>query len=407
MSAQILLVSLGGSASDRLTEPLIAVGHAVQVVGGAKAAGRGQGQDLLIVDAAATEVAVEACRRVRESAGRQVPILAVAASDEIEDRIALIEAGADDVLGSSFDRQELEALVEALLVRRQPADAAPGQHPAQTGVSAGGSGRLVVFSAAKGGAGTTTLAVNTALVLAERSGAAVAIVDLDLHHGQVATHLDLASAQSTAQLSRDEQLRADPGSLRGAAATHPSGLSVFSAPGRPDEAALVTGDDVIELVETLRRAYPIVVVDAGSAAGSRAMALVAMADQALLVVTPEIPGLRAVHGALEAMTDAGVRGEQLRFVLNQPFASGAIGKDDIERHLGVELALQVPYDGEGCMRAVNEGRPIISLMPRSPASLALRRLAALASDQDVAGDAGRATEPERRAGLLGGLRRRA
>ncbi len=243
-------------------------------------------------------------------------------------------------------------------------------------------------------------------MLAERRGG-VAIVDLDLHHGQVATHLDIASAQSTAHLARDEQLTADPKLLQNAAAGHSSGLNVFSAPGRPDEAALVAVDDIIELVGALRRAYPTVVVDAGSAAGSRAMALVAMADRSMLVVTPEIPGLRAVHGALEAMGDAGVRGEQLRFVLNQPFASGAIGKDDIERHLGVELALQVPYDGEGCMRAVNEGRPIVSLLPRSPASIALRRLAGMAIDEEMAAASGQANEPERRGGLLNGLRRRA
>jgi pilus assembly protein CpaE len=50
---------------------------------------------------------------------------------------------------------------------------------------------VIVFASAKGGSGTTTLAVNTALLLAEMAPGNVAIADLDMFHGQVSTHLDI------------------------------------------------------------------------------------------------------------------------------------------------------------------------------------------------------------------------
>jgi len=405
VSTQILLVSLGGAASERISDALHARGHDIKAAGGVTAAGRVlAGHSLVIVDAATAGQAADACRKLRKRAGQGLPILAVAASDSVEDRIALLEAGADDALGNDFDIRELEAIVEALLSRSQPASPEAGDDRPRPEALPSHPGRVIVFGAAKGGAGTTTLAVNAALLLA-RAGGSVAIADLDLHHGQVATHLNVAGRHSTAHLARDEHVAANPHLVRQAAARHPSGLSVFAAPARPDEAALITVDDVVQLVGSMRRAFNTVVIDAGSVAGSRAMALIAIADRSYVVVTPDIPGLRAVQGAIDTMSDAGVLGEQTAYVLNEPHAHGAIDQSDIERHLSVRITLRVPHDGESCMRAVNEGEPVSELAPRSPTTAALRRLAMLVAGEEPGEDA--EPEPaERRGGLLGGLLRR-
>jgi pilus assembly protein CpaE len=402
VSARILLVTLGESATDRIADPLIVRGWDVQAVSGTTAAGQALAdRDMVIVDAFAPGAAAEACRRLRSRVGPDMPILAVAPSDSLEDRIALFEAGADDVLASDFKVPELEAMADALLARRRP--------PPPSGEGHGDElpsrpGRLIVFAGARGGAGTTTLAVNTALLVAERGGA-VAIADLDLHHGQVGTHLDVSGPNSTAHLARDEQIAGNPVLVRNSAVRHASGLSVFAAPTRPDHAGLVTVDDVLDLVGAMRRAYGTVVVDAGSVAGTRAISLFAMADCSFMLVTPDIPGLRAVQGAIEALNDAGATGEQTRFVLNQPFEHAAIDGADIERHFNVQLALEIPYDGENCMRAVNEGQPVSALAPRAPITGALRRLTALALGQEMPPEEV-AADNERKGRLLGGLRRR-
>jgi pilus assembly protein CpaE len=407
LSANILLVSLGGRSAERMRDQLSAHGYAVELVGGPSAASHGGRSDLLIVDTAAPAVALDTCRRLRSQVGPDVPILAVAPSERIEDRIALFEAGADDVLSADAGAREVEAIVEALLARRGPVPAAddrPGDHTDGPSRLAGGNGRLIVFAANKGGAGTTTLAVNTAVVLAQ-AGADVALVDLDLHHGQVGTHLDVSAAHSTAQLARDEQAASDPALLRPVAASHASGLSVFTAPARPDEGALVGADDVLELVGGLRRGFATVVVDAGSTMGSRAIGLVAAADSAVLVITPDIPSLGTARGALEAMGEAGAHGDHVRFVLNQPFAEGAIAADDIERHLGVKLEIQLPFDGANAVRSVNEGKPLTALAPRSALSEGLRRLAHGVGNMSP--PAGAEERPERGpGGRFGGLLRR-
>src|SRR5687767_7523326 len=158
--------------------------------------------ELIVLDAPDAPRLALLCRQINDATGsRHAPMLAIAHSRDVEARVRLLEAGADDVLAQPIDERELEALVEALLLRSPTAapvgdgtEARPPRSPQA------GPGRVIVFAAAKGGSGTTTLAVNTALVLAEMAPGSVAIADFDLFHGQVSTHLDIYARNSTAQM---------------------------------------------------------------------------------------------------------------------------------------------------------------------------------------------------------------
>jgi len=60
---------------------------------------------------------LEVCRRLR-AAGEDVPILMLTARDEVADRVAGLDAGADDYLVKPFAFEELVARIRALLRRR-------------------------------------------------------------------------------------------------------------------------------------------------------------------------------------------------------------------------------------------------------------------------------------------------
>ena len=107
-----------------------------------------------------------------------------------------------------------------------------------------------MFFSPKGGVGTTTLAVNTAVLLAGGAGAKsrapaqptngvlpssrVLLIDLDLQFGQVATHLNLMPRYDLAGLASDDPSLADPDLARTYLTTHSSGLNVLAAPARPE-----------------------------------------------------------------------------------------------------------------------------------------------------------------------------
>ncbi|WGV26013.1 response regulator transcription factor [Halotia branconii] len=80
--------------------------------------------DLIILDWMLPGLSgLEICRRLR-STGDKVPIVLLTAKDEVSDRVAGLDAGADDYVVKPFSVEELLARVRAHLRRNQEADAA-------------------------------------------------------------------------------------------------------------------------------------------------------------------------------------------------------------------------------------------------------------------------------------------
>lgn len=404
MSATMLLVTLAGPAREKVESVLGGAGAELAVVRDEAAAARALGDhQLVILDAPDQASLVRLCGALRKGLpGSRPLLLAISQTPEIEARVQLLEAGADDVLVHPFDPRELEALVDALLLRTgatyQPAEAGP---PEPAAADDGDGRQLIVFAAAKGGVGTTSLAVNSAVVLAEHLPRRVALVDLDLHHGQVSTHLDVRPSATTAEIALDEQLLGDRQALHAAGARHASGLQVYGAPARPDLGASVQARQALALTEALGHLFDLVVVDAGSVLDWRSLALIAAADQLVMPLTPEIPSLRLVQGALEVLPEGVAGSERTLFVLNNTFPRQTVTSEQIQDHLGVKLALEVPYDGEAYLNAANEGRPLVVSAPKSVAAQSVRRLAEL-----LRGVEPESATPAARKGRLGGLLKR-
>jgi pilus assembly protein CpaE len=401
LSSRVVLVSLGGSAQG-LASALSRLDLSVSVARDLNAALLELADSqLIVVEASDTASLALLCRRINDEAGSShPPMLAVVAARDVETRVKVLEAGADDVLAQPIDERELAAMVDALLLRSNPASR--GQVPAASPTAPrpqAAPGRVIVFASAKGGSGTTTLAVNTALLLAEMAPGNVAIADMDMFHGQVSTHLDIYGRGSTATLAREDLRSQTPEMIADSGRLHPSGLMVYGGPYRPDDAQGVTSDHLKALLATLRGMYATVVVDGGSTLDGRAMTVLNAADRLAIVVTPDIPALRLLHAALEVLSELGNAADRTTFVVNDVYPKSSISADQIEEHLSIRVGLTVPYDSENFLRGINEGHPIVALSRRSAAAAALRKLAEMLADNDVEDGAPR---PQRK-GRLGGL----
>jgi pilus assembly protein CpaE len=310
-----------------------------------------------------------------------VPILCVAATDDVEERISFLEAGADDVVARPFDAREVEARVEALLLRFQRSkDLAPIVSP--DGLTLARPRRSVAVYSPKGGVGTTTIATNVAVAAAQRNPDRVILVDLDLQFGGVATHLYLEPKLTIADAVRDEAAMREPDLLRTYTVRHDSGLHVLAAPISPEASELVTPDHISHILGTLLEGYDAVVVDAGSILDEGVLRIFEMAETILLPVNPEMSTLKAMHGLLDYLNETGSIGGKSTFVLNNMFAREILKPRDIESALGSRITTDLPYDPFLYLKAVNEGVPIVLGAPRSPAAEQLVRLSSSAFGSD-------------------------
>lgn len=385
-ASRILLVESDATDRALVEAPLAAAGHAITVVeDAASALAQAAEHKLVVVDHLPGEHdAIELCRELRASpALSSVAVLCIASSDDVESRIAFLEAGADDVVARPFDARELEARVEALLLRfKRSKDLSPTL--AAPGIIAAAPRRTVAVFSPKGGVGSTTIAVNIAMAKAMSAPDKVVIVDLDLQFGQVTTFLDVTPRQTLVDLVRDEQGVREPELLRTFATRHDTGLHVLAAPGSPELASLVTAKHVDALLETVLGTYDFVVIDAGSAIDERTMAVFEHADSVIFPIYPEIAALKALHSLVDYLNESGTVAAKSTFVLNNLFAREILKLRDVESSLGTKVSLELPYDPFIYLKAANEGNPIVAGAPRSVAADRLRSLSALAFDTGLA-----------------------
>lgn len=120
MKAAVLVVEDDRSIRRMLERTLAAEGYEVAGVsdgGGALAAVERAAPDLLVLDVGLPGVdGFAVCRRLRDK-GLALPILMLTARDAVDDRVAGLDAGADDYLVKPFAPEELSARVRALLRR--------------------------------------------------------------------------------------------------------------------------------------------------------------------------------------------------------------------------------------------------------------------------------------------------
>jgi pilus assembly protein CpaE len=250
--------------------------------------------------------------------------------------------------------------------------------------------------------GTTTIAVNIASVLAARTPGEVAILDLDVDFGQVATHLNVKPRLTLADLAADEGGMSEPELLRTYTERAEPGLEVFAAPANPELGNVVTAEGLEKVMTTAVVAYRTLVVDVGSSIDERALAVLERADAVVVPLAPEIGALKAFHGFLEFVTEEGAVPAKSTFVLNHLFARDMLSMRQIESAIAARVDAELPYDPGLYLKAVNEGIPVVRGAPASAPGKALTRLALQVAG---IGDEAEVAEPKK-GGLLGGLRRR-
>jgi pilus assembly protein CpaE len=379
-ASTILLVASDAPSGDAIKSILSGAGYVVTVFADAEQAlPKVAEHQLVILDISGGPTsAIEVCSQIRATPSMSaIPVMCVSASEDVEERIAFLEAGADDVMARPFDAREMEARVEALLLRFQRSRDL-GPVVSRDGLTLAKARRTVAVYSPKGGVGTTTVAVNVATAAAANRPDKVVLVDFSFQFGGVATLLNLDPKQTIADVVREESALVEPELLRTFAVRHDSGLHVLTAPASPESSQTITKAHVAQVLSTLLDGYDMVVIDAGSTLDERVLTIFEAAETVLLTVTPELGALKAMHGLLESLAEAGTISLKSSFVLNNLFAREILKIRDVETFLGATMAVELPYDAFLYLKAINEGVPIVIGAPRSAPAERLVKLSGIA-----------------------------
>ena len=219
--------------------------------------------------------------------------------------------------------------------------------------------RMISILSPKGGSGKTSVSTNLAVGLARRFPRQVVLVDLDLQFGDVANVLRLAPTSTIGDIARKWPV--DSANLKLSLTSHPTNLYTLCAPMNPAEADDVLSEHVVGVLQTLQRSFRFVVVDTDPGLSERVLSALDISTDIVLVCATEIPSIRGLQKALEALDVIGLTAARRHFLINRADAKVGIELPDIERSIGHEVDVEVPSSID-MVRATNDGIPIMESM---------------------------------------------
>jgi pilus assembly protein CpaE len=343
----------------------------------------GESHDLAVIDCDLdpdTVAGLYAALRARDDA----PILLLAGPDT--ELPAGVGGARDELVLKPVPPDALVYRLQALLIRRgRGLPAASGAWVTEEALSStpmAGEGHVVSVFAPKGGVGKTTVAVNMAVALRQQTRSEVLLFDADVGVGNVTAVIDVPYRMGLADLADSPPDEWVDAAFEQIVSVHAaSGVRVLTWGADPAESERISVDLLLAALRWARNHHSHVIFDTHPGYDDRTMAMLAVANEIFLVVTPEVGAIRNSSQFLELARDLGLA-NGVRVIANR--ANHGVKLADLESSLGMPVAATVVSNGPKAVVASNEGHPIVTKYPREKIANDLHGVARLISSPEGA-----------------------
>lgn len=281
----------------------------------------------------------------------------------------LMESGVDDYVLKPVSPEILGAAIDKA--------AKPASQPGDTARA----GRLIVVTSARGGAGATSIAVNTAWLIAHEQDRKVALVDFDLHFGTVALTLDLEPGRGFAEVI-DNPERIDGLFMERTMVRAADNLFVLAADHALERSCDLRSGALEPMLDRLRADFDCVIADLPRRIALAVPSILVAADTVLVVTDLTLAGMRDGLRMMDFIK-AEKADADVRLVVNRSGQTkkAEMSAADFERSVETRVALTLPFDPVAAAKSARLGRPLAAIAPKSRFVKGLRQLS-----RDVSGD---------------------
>ncbi|HYH17404.1 MAG TPA: hypothetical protein VD995_02190 [Azospirillum sp.] len=334
---------------------------------------------VLLVDLDGTANPFATVAKLASMAGADTRLVGLGTANDIDLYRDLISAGASDYLVKPLAPEALHHVIRQAKQtprRAQPQEMQPG--------------RLVVVVGVRGGVGASTVAVNTAWLLAHELKRKTALLDLDLHFGTDTLALDLEPGRGLRE-ALETPNRLDSLLVASSMVTESDRLSVLGAEEPLEESVSFGPAALGALLEELRGTHEVVVVDMPRHLLPANRPVLGSAEQVVLVSELSLAGIRDTARMMQVIKVLG--GPACVVVASRAGGSRKpqVDQATFEKGIGAKLAHVVPDEDKTVAAATNQGKAVAQLSPASAVVKALRGLAMQMAD----------AQPPAKKGLLG------
>jgi pilus assembly protein CpaE len=237
-------------------------------------------------------------------------------------------------------------------------------------------GQIIHVMGAKGGVGTTTVAVNLALILAGKTGAgSVALMDMNRVFGEVPLFLALKPAYDWGRITENIK-RLDATFLMNVLTKHPSGVHILPSPSYLNGHPPATSEIMESLLELMQKTFDYVIVDGGQSLDGPSLKVMEMSQQVLLITLLSLPCLSNTNKLLRSLGSLGVvPKDRVKIVINRFLKKSDISLDEAKKSIKIEISWLIPNDYKTTMSAINKGKALCNISPKAPITRNLTELA--------------------------------
>jgi MinD-like ATPase involved in chromosome partitioning or flagellar assembly/CheY-like chemotaxis protein len=305
-----------------------------------------------------------------EAAG--VPIVVLCRAEEESLALSAVRAGAADYMIKERCATDLERLVQSVVERQH--------HPAASRrtetVSSRKTGTMITLLGAKGGVGTTTLALNVGSVLARRNKAIVAELRPSL--GTLSQFV----RQQTQTRNITSLLNMEPAAIeetQAAACLWPyrpiAGLNLLFGPQTMEPAAALSQAHAKAILAILARLADFIVIDLPSELSDTNRAVIRASELLALVVERDpicVQAAKMILRAIESWSDAP---QMVAIIVNRTALASSASIADIEMQLGIPIFGVIPPAADVCNAAHNAHTPLVTFDSESLVAESITALA--------------------------------
>jgi len=296
----------------------------------------------------------------------QVSIIIITVQSELEYIKKAMVAGARDYLTKPFTSDQLTSSIKKIhhLESRKNREKTP---------TLSSKPKVLSVYSPKGGIGTSTIAVNLAVMMQQLTGKKVVLLDLDLQSSDIGVMLDLKLNKTISDIVQNIGYL-DLDLLNEYLYKHSSGIDVLLAPPEPQYAELIKPEYTEKVLKLLKQQYDFIVIDTSCILDAFNIAIMNMSDEILMLLALELTTVRRVKKISQLLKDLGVS-NNIRYVLNRSSDEIGLNRREVEKHLNITIDNHISSNGKVTVNALNKGIPFVLNNPNAKISDEIKKLA--------------------------------
>ncbi|RED50853.1 response regulator [Aestuariispira insulae] len=304
--------------------------------------------NLILVDIGSNSNPESVLDRLAEVCDPGTEVIVIGLENDVALYRRLIQMGVRDYLTKPLSEEDLLSALAPKEPKKGPAE------------NSGKEAEIDIVLSAKGGAGASTLAVNTAWSYAHDRGWRTIVLDLDPYFGTTALQLDLEPGRGFREALENPD-RVDDLFLERAMVRVDDKFFLLGSEENLSNPIDASEESIGRIIDLTRKGFDRIVVDLPQAQLPYAKPLLEIASSLTVVTDMTLAGLRDVLRIKTAVKELGI-GCRFLVVANHVGLSkaGELPQATFEKNLGAELSAMIPQQADLFMKSVEDGKPILA-----------------------------------------------